>query len=1074
MPSSRFALYALLLAAVLPLSHGQAQDVRSRLKGLVYEAEDWCEPKSAWEKDKRSENKWCLWTTEGPGKRSGDQSLVSPKVEKDRATPEEGAPPLHMRVTGIPAGSHVAYLGNTTRPMAVSFDGKQWEKSPAGGEVCLGVFDIKDGAFDLWADDRYANPSNIGSCYFDYVRLEPAQPMQFQDYAAFTLPDGRTQLSWRTSLPCRCVVEYGQEGRFDRTVEAGQEPARNHRVVLPDVVPGQTWQARVRISFLNRVSGDFPPIEFVAGRRPAPAPSRPATLRLHVAEPTPAPRRRWPVTSGVPFPQGTLAAAADAVLKDANGAVLPAQFEAASLWPDGSVKWLTVSFLTDTDPAAPAPLSLQVSRAAPAAASDLRLDEGPDALILANAKLRLRIARKAFALFDDVRLDLNGDGAFSDAEVATGAPELGNARLITGDGAVYGLGDPDRITVEERGPVRCVVRVEGDFAAQERRLFRYRLRITLWSQQPFVGVNVAIGNNNVSQPLTPLRGAGLRIPLAGGPLRGAIHGLPLADVAGPDDLWLVQDYDNAFACSVKGQARKGERSLGIAQAENERVCVAAFVKDFWQTWPKGLAVMPDGLHVRLLPPLPKDQYTSAEDAKNFISLYYWCRDGLYQFRAGLEYTADVFVRFDAPGAAPPAAELAGHLQNPLFAAAEPKAYCDSGAFGPVDPQVKGEFDDYAAMVERSFEGVEETRRKQREYGWMNFGDWYGERRYNWGNSEYDLAWCMALQFARTADLKYLRRGDEMTRHYTTIDTIHYPVESTAPGIVYTHCAGHVGGFFDKLDARFKPDEWKHWYGQAFLQGAIDPGGHIYQPGNFVYGFLMGDRRFLEVAERVVSQQSAYFTRNFNFSIERAAGWPLINAVTAYRETGNPFHLNAARIYLEKILEKQDPETGGWRMPQGHGECECPDAGKETHMGGKAFAVGILMYGLVLYDQTCPSPEVKKSIIGGADWLMNHSWNKQRRGFRYKTGCAKYLNEGSVGGTGSLVADGIAYAHELTKDPKYKDFLLSWLSAVMTGAAKNGKSYAQLTRQTALALHYVRKWGITELPRPAEPPSKPNP
>ena len=38
---------------------------------------------------------------------------------------------------------------------------------------------------------------------------------------------------------------------------------------------------------------------------------------------------------------------------------------------------------------------------------------------------------------------------------------------------------------------------------------------------------------------------------------------------------------------------------------------------------------------------------------------------------------------------------------------------------------------------------------------------------------------------------------------------------------------------------------------------------------------------LQVTERVATHQAAYLTPSFDFSIERAAGWPLINAVEAY-------------------------------------------------------------------------------------------------------------------------------------------------------------------------------------------------
>jgi hypothetical protein len=35
-----------------------------RLQGLVYEAEEWSEPKDAWLVDRDTPNKWTLWTTE--------------------------------------------------------------------------------------------------------------------------------------------------------------------------------------------------------------------------------------------------------------------------------------------------------------------------------------------------------------------------------------------------------------------------------------------------------------------------------------------------------------------------------------------------------------------------------------------------------------------------------------------------------------------------------------------------------------------------------------------------------------------------------------------------------------------------------------------------------------------------------------------------------------------------------------------------------------------------------------------------------------------------------------------------
>ena len=60
-----------------------------KLEGLVYETEDWSEPKDAWQKDVRSPNKWNLWTTEEniEAKRSRRASLQSPHIAEDRQSP---------------------------------------------------------------------------------------------------------------------------------------------------------------------------------------------------------------------------------------------------------------------------------------------------------------------------------------------------------------------------------------------------------------------------------------------------------------------------------------------------------------------------------------------------------------------------------------------------------------------------------------------------------------------------------------------------------------------------------------------------------------------------------------------------------------------------------------------------------------------------------------------------------------------------------------------------------------------------------------------------------------------------
>ncbi|MFO8082339.1 MAG: hypothetical protein R6V07_18815 [Armatimonadota bacterium] len=153
----------LLLTAFVALAQGEV---------LRFEAEDISEPTDAWQINTHGDDHWNLWSTDQNAEEKWSEGIVlrSPEVLEDRESPEDGAPPLHATVTGIPEGTWEVTLGKIGRPMGVSFDGESWQKQKSG---LLGVFEITDGRFELWVDDRYAAETNPGSCYFDYLEFTP-------------------------------------------------------------------------------------------------------------------------------------------------------------------------------------------------------------------------------------------------------------------------------------------------------------------------------------------------------------------------------------------------------------------------------------------------------------------------------------------------------------------------------------------------------------------------------------------------------------------------------------------------------------------------------------------------------------------------------------------------------------------------------------------------------------------------------------------------------------------------------------------------------------------------------------
>ncbi len=140
---------------------------------LRFEAEDISEPADAWQTNRDSADRWNLWSIDQDAERkwSGGIVLRSPSVAEDRESPEDGAPPLHSIVTGIPPGTYTVEIGGVGRPVAVSLDGETWTRQT--GRV-LGEFEIADGRFELWVDDRYAHDDDPGPTYYDYLLFAAA------------------------------------------------------------------------------------------------------------------------------------------------------------------------------------------------------------------------------------------------------------------------------------------------------------------------------------------------------------------------------------------------------------------------------------------------------------------------------------------------------------------------------------------------------------------------------------------------------------------------------------------------------------------------------------------------------------------------------------------------------------------------------------------------------------------------------------------------------------------------------------------------------------------------------------
>ncbi len=902
-------------------------------------------------------------------------------------------------------------------------------------------------------------------CYRIYDLVFAKQPIipplpEFKFIETWCTEPGSVDVCWTTTGIVKTGwIEYQSTGSTSQSA-ISQAEGRNHRIRLVGLDPTAEYSGRI-VTMLRGEELASQPFTFRATPK-KPASSQAFAIDLAIEEPTDTKRHAWPVTIGMPFSRGKLAQAADLSLADPQGKRVPLQASTTSIWDDGSVKWTTLDFLADSGRLGAYRLETQSGGTTETTDSNrlLTIKESPEEWELSTGATSFTIAKKGAAFFGRYGFDKNRDGMIGAAEVTTGSAESGLA-IETGEGQVLYCAAPKVVDVRENGPIRAVVECAGVMRGPNGGLgWHYLFRLTFWQGMPGMAVNVTLWNGDAEPQFRKIRRVSVNVPVAGGPnLRGAFQGQTLVKVPEGESMRLFQDQDNHYTRSCGTELEEGERAMGLVSMSQDAEVMSLLCRDFWQTYPSALELDTTSLRVDLLPALAPNTYSVQNADGWFHRLYAWFEDGCYLMRAGQATQHEFYLWFNANENEEAVVQQAQWFTQPLLAQASSEYLCSTGSLGGgVFPRTPGVWDSYETFFDGGFDGLTQARESNRMYGWMNFGDWYGERGYNAGNNEYDLAWCVGLQWMRTGDRQYFLPGLEMARHYATVDTIRGAWTENLPGVVWEHSFNHVGTQrspdalgFDEHARKYASSE------PGTFKGGMDPQGHIFEDGVWLYGLLTGDAFLLDTAERVCTRQADFLTPTFDFEIERGGGWPLINASGAYLFTGNPYYLNAARIMVQRCLERHDPEHGGWpHVPPLNETLGVPV------VGGKAFATGILGFGLLRYLEVEPRdrPEVERMLVNTADWLMNESW-EPGNGFKYITNAPNFVGKGHRGHECLMNADIIGFAYETTGDKKYLEFWEEMMAGAFdSGLTGWGKGFSQGSRQTVFGLSRAQRAGIT--------------
>lgn len=851
------------------------------------------------------------------------------------------------------------------------------------------------------------------------AKLDPEQP-------------GRVTLSWTTSWPCLTRLKWNAKGKEPQNVEKGP-PCLAHRVVLDGL--------DVTVGYQAQAIGEGPEGEFFTGESTEflttcpepPCKTADATIPLVVDNPHPFAAESWPICGGVPIPQGQLGDGGMVRLL-AGSAEIPVQIQTTARWPDGSVKWLLLNFAADVPAKSKSEYRLEYGHAVKRAAASrpLMVVESDNGLQIDTGKVRFSV---------DASGNINHSGIYQTVAEDT-------------EGNVYRTaGAKGEITVEERGPIRAIIKTVAPLIDKDgNELFLIENRIEAYRGAAFLRVHHTLVVDGPDR-FTTIRRLDYQVPV------GKQTASWRAALAGERELELdpassirQQTDERLLVPAAGGEKVEDARLVGSLIPPNDDSCTVA-VRDAWQNYPKGFSFDDQGLNVELCPPFKKGYYDQFPFEKEGHHLYYYLLDGCYKLKQGVAKTHELLLCFESGEKREQTCRL---FQEPLLLTVPPEWICNSKVFYSVAPRDTEAFRLYEEAIDKNLDGYVRSCERQHDFGLLNYGDWYGERGTNWGNVEYDTQYAFFLEYIRSGDPRAFYLGCQTELHNRDVDTIQWSDDPNRLGGVYVHQMCHVGNYYDKAVEG----------SLGFASGGFSV-SHAWTEGHFAHYFLTGDRRSLETGRAVADYFiRAELGRPYDFSSTRVPGWHLIMLCSAYHSTGDPYYLNAARVVVETVLELQDklprplPEhqlgdrkpyqEGGWVRAMVPGHCEC----EVRHQGNAGFMIAVLLSGLKYYHDVTGDERVKESIIRGAHYLLDETYSDEVHGFRYTSCPAGSYREGTT----PLMVEGIARAYLWTKDERFRRVLTEALPRGAGGSAY-GKGFSMYYRMAPRVLADLKEADI---------------
>lgn len=500
------------------------------------------------------------------------------------------------------------------------------------------------------------------------------------------------------------------------------------------------------------------------------------------------PRMPVPVRCGVPLPKGWITDPSQMALQSSNGIRAPFQAAVTGYWPDGSLKWLNLDFLADSNRYV---ALIGVHREERDEGVSIAVEESEKTITINTGLLKLEIPKEGATCFPG-RVWTN---PYGEADLVTegGALWVRVQGEMTGTFRAFTTG----ATLEAAGPFRATVRLEGRYAREDgAEIDRWVMRIHAYAGCDFLTVQHSFMNSvDVRYTDTMAVGLSFRIPDLGrtaicfgvdGDVVGATAAKRLSAVQINEEKPTFPTFNQfrpVFTVALDGESvSEGARSDGWITVENSGGPMAVGLRNLWQKHPGGFEVDVEQktVSVMIVPDTgePYDWKAGRKPEMTAKTGSPWGSFG----DDGVGFTDEIMIDFGDS-----ATDSQARVQ--AFCAI-PNAYADPGwlehtrALGHLPALDRGAFPEAERQLERM---VEWLWRHSHEYfhwygiAWGGIQTHYQPRsghwsdlteRYAWLNAEADVAAGVLQHYVRTGSRKAFLLGRSMVRHDQDVGTSH--------------------------------------------------------------------------------------------------------------------------------------------------------------------------------------------------------------------------------------------------------------------------------------------------------------